>query len=371
MNLLIGLVVVIAGVVVNHIIKPPPHTNRRAMDSATARRVAQACYPDDTIDQINITSRARLWAGMGNIYRVSWKSENATRTLMVKYVHPRLASPNKLSIGDQRKLDSYLVEASFYEHYATKLLATNGVSLPPPPYHVERHLQDKAHPTIIIAMGELKTSSRSNQDTTHESVMKWLAQFHAATWNSTLDQLQPIGSYWHLETRPDEWDAMPRHGWQGRLKKAAKAIDQRLKRDALHCCVHGDTKDENLLYDNSGAVAFCDFQYSGRGPPTRDLAYYFCTAHVEQEEEREELIQLYFDQLLQHLGQRHQDLPTRQQLDDSLELAFCDFCRFMAGWGFWGYDLSGQVQATLDKLDGGKELETEQDYQEAVERVFG
>jgi hypothetical protein len=32
--------------------------------------------------------------------------------------------------------------------------------------------------------------------------------------------------------------------------------------------------------------------------------------------------------------------------------------------------LSSQVEATLDKLDGGKALDTEQDYQEAVERVF-
>jgi len=58
-------------------------------------------------------------------------------------------------------------------------------------------------------------------------------------------------------------------------------------------------------------------------------------------------------------------------LEESMELAFCDFCRFMAGWGYWGYDLSRQVKATLDKLDGGKMLTSEDDYDEAVRRVFG
>ncbi|CAB9508193.1 Pfam:DUF227 [Seminavis robusta] len=316
---------------------------------------------------------------MGNIYQVSWKSgsnNNNKKSIIVKYVHPRLSS-GKLSIGDQRKLDSYIVESNFYEQFAPNLHSVEDVPLPPPPYHIERNLSDKTHPTIIIAMGELQQSPAASggyndeNDNTHKDVMAWLAKFHAATWQSTTTELQPVGSYWHLDTRPNEWQDMPRHGWEGRLKKAARAIDERLKRDPLQCLVHGDTKDANILYCDNNELAFCDFQYVGRGPPSRDLSYYFCSSHVD---DYEELVQFYFDSLLQHLTARGittAALPTRQQLDDSLELAFCDFCRFMAGWGYWGYDLSKQVKVTLDKLDGGKMLKTEQDYQEAMERVFG
>ena len=41
--------------------------------------------------------------------------------------------------------------------------------------------------------------------------------------------LHPQGGYWYLDTRPDELQAMPRHGWEGRLYLAARAIDERLK----------------------------------------------------------------------------------------------------------------------------------------------
>ena len=41
------------------------------------------------------------------------------------------------------------------------------------------------------------------------------------------------GGYWHLDTRPDEHAAMPRRGWEGRLRKAARAIDRRLRADPM------------------------------------------------------------------------------------------------------------------------------------------
>lgn len=355
------------------------------MDNATALRLAQVCFHDETIRTVSMRSRARLWAGMGNIYEVRCigvsNDNNKDRKLMVKYVHPRLPKSGKLSLGDQRKLDSYLVEANFYEHYAKSLLEDHKVPLPPP-FHVERHLEDPSNPTIIICMGELLSSPSGHQvdDDIHTNVVKWLAKFHAATWHQApAGHVQSVGSYWHLETRPVEWQDMPRHGLEGRLKRAATAIDARLKRDPLQCWVHGDTKDANILYSGRD-LAFCDFQYTGRGPPSRDLSYYFCSSHVDDLDEQRTLLDVYYNDLIGYLTttaaatniqQPPPTLPTRQQLDDSMELAFCDFCRFMAGWGYWGYDLSRQVQATLDKLDGGKMLKSEDDYEEAVHRVFG
>ena len=369
------------------------------MDDATALRLFRVCFPDDasTTSKVIVRSRARLWAGMGNIYEVRDASSGSNnKKLMVKYVHPRFPkkSGQQLSIGDQRKWDSYLVEANFYEQYAKKLLEDDCFQVPlPAPLYVERHLEDATHPTIVICMGELwpspaAGSSQNSHDDIHTSVVKWLAKFHAATWHrSDETKVQAVGSYWHLDTRPSEWQDMPRHGWEGRLKKAAKAIDARLKRDPLQCWVHGDTKDANILYTQSSELAFCDFQYTGRGPPSRDLSYYFCSSHVDDLDEQATLLDIYYHDLVGYLKEKNDiaankneatpqqqqqqyPLPTRQQLDDSMELAYADFCRFMCGWGYWGYDLSSQVKATLGKLDGGKMLKSEDDYEEAVRRVF-
>jgi len=363
------------------------------MDNGTALRLAQASFPNADIAKVSMSSVARLWAGMGSIYRVQCFSSSETKILMVKYIHPRLSS-KKLSIGDKRKLDSYLVEANFYEQYAASLIHEHNVPLPCP-YHVERQLEDASNPTIIICMSELPRSiprELNMKDDENVGVVRWMAKFHAATWqsqhsnnnnnNSDGRLLQPTGSYWHLDTRPDEWKDMPRSGWQGRLKLAAKAIDERLKRDPLQCFVHGDCKDANILYyshgnngggDDEVEMAFCDFQYTGHGPPSRDLSYFFCSSHVDDADEQDALLDIYHQDLTQLLKATNptQTLPTRQQLEDSKELAFCDFCRFMCGWGFWGYDLSKQVTATLDKLDGGKALKSQDDYEEAVRRVFG
>jgi Ser/Thr protein kinase RdoA (MazF antagonist) len=114
------------------------------------------------------------------------------------------------------------------------------------------------------------------RDYNSEHVMQWLAKFHAATWKKSTNGVQPIGSYWHLDTRPSEWEDIPRSGWEGRLKLAARAIDNRLKRDPLQCWIHGDTKDANILSarNKQEGIAFCDFQYCGGGPPSKDLAYY-------------------------------------------------------------------------------------------------
>lgn len=41
---------------------------------------------------------------------------------------------------------------------------------------------------------------------------------------------------------------MSSSGWMGRLKLAARAIDQRLKLDPMQTICHGDAKGANILY---------------------------------------------------------------------------------------------------------------------------
>lgn len=233
---------------------------------------ASAINIDLQVDDLQVTTLCRLWAGMGLIYRVrislpvgSTTSGNRTTgndEIAIKHIIPPPSS--KRSFGDHRKASSYRVEANFYENLAQELIA-KGVSVPTP-YHVERGKGD----SVIIAMSyhESKVNPTENQQRVR-LVLSWLAQFHAMYWDADAADrvvqqagLQAVGSYWYLATRPDEHEEMPDHGWQGRLKRAARAIDARLQRDPLQCVIHGDAKDANILMDEHGKVTFCDFQYA-------------------------------------------------------------------------------------------------------------
>ena len=283
------------------------------------------------------------------------------------------------SFGDERKAASYQVEANFYENVAHKLLSEHHLSLPVP-YLIERFRHETNADQITICMSRLKGSPGGlDSDDEIHAVLRWLAALHAATWGEKADflvdsgGLQPIGSYWHLDTRPEDHDSMPRRGWEGRLKRAARAIDERLKRDPMQCCVHGDAKDANMLFfkgeQNEVCVAMYDFQYCGKAPPSVDLAYFLCVA-AGCNDANHEYLDFYRGELVRRLGAS--DLhPTLKDLQESVALAFCDFQRFMSGWGVWGSDLSSVVIDVLDRLDGGKDLGSEDAYRQAVIREFG
>jgi hypothetical protein len=351
------------------------------MNPNEAARLARQCIPamrraGETIaddlennlkaSDVKVKSMCRLWAGMGYIYDVSLLG--GRHRLVIKKVSPQ-PQASRRSIGDRRKADSYLVEANFYEKFAGDLL-DKGLAVPTP-YHVERGANDE----VTICMSRLEGRSGYGEEDETRSALRWLATLHAATWGDAADKavekgLQPNGTYWYLDTRPDEHASMPMSGWQGRLKRAARAIDGRLKRDNMQCCVHGDAKDANMLWSKTSdgaSVAMCDFQYIGKAPPTLDLAYFFCVAAHDT---NEELVEFYHSELIKRLEPGIQP-PTLKELKESLSLAFCDWARFMSGWGFWGSDLSSEVTAVLDRLDGGRDLGSEEAYEEAVRREYG
>jgi len=329
------------------------------MEQQEAVRLAQLCFPSaKKIGKVHVKTVCRLWAGMGHVYELSFGKP--TETFVVKCVDP---DPSQVdSLGGRRKAASYQVEANFYENYATDLLDDHDLPLPRP-YHVEHNGNQ-----TIICMSKLGHDGRHGNCYAEEAVIKWLARLHASTWKINAEGLQSIGSYWYLDTRPDEHADMPRTGWQGRLKRAARAIDSRLQRDSMQCIIHGDAKEANILWTENGEVAMCDFQYCGKGPPTRDLAYFLCSSTNADDEDT--LLHVYHEKLVKLLPDTTSK-PSLEQLKESLELAFCDYARFMAGWGYWGNDVSRRVVAVLNRLDDGKDLGSEEAYDEAVRREFG
>jgi len=327
-------------------------------------------------NNVAVKSICRLWAGMGYIYHVKIQLSDSRRyQFIVKRVIP---PPQKSrSFGDERKAASYLIEAKFYEHIAPALIEEHDLSIPIP-YYVER---GNGNDQVTICMSRLNGSPGylGDDDKIH-AVLEWLATLHAATWLQKADEyvrrgfVQPIGSYWHLNTRLDEHDSMSRRGWEGRLKLAARAIDERLKRDEMQCCIHGDAKDANMLFEKDSRsnravlVSMYDFQYCGKAPPSVDLAYFLCVAVGDT---NDEYLKYYHQKLLQRLHESDQQCPTLEDLEDSVSLALCDFQRFMSGWGQWGSDISSTVVKVLDRLDGGTILVSEDAYREAMIREFG
>jgi len=332
--------------------------------------VARLCLPQLKTDinihdesDLEIHTVCSLWSGMGHIYRVKLPGD---QQIIIKHV----AAPRKhLSFGDQRKADSYQVEANFYENVAHKLIE-QGLHIPTP-LVVERDA-GKSKSEIVIAMSYIEGDSMDwSTDEPLRAILRWLATLHASHWDisdheATELGLQRTASYWHLDTRLEEHLSMPNKGWEGRLKLAARAIDQRLKRDT-QCIIHGDAKDANVLYSEHD-VYLCDFQYCGRGPPSKDLAYFFCSSVAPDNETT--ALEYYLQQLTTRL-QNDAMAPTLEELQESIDLAYCDFYRFMSGWGYWGSGGEERVKMVLNRLDGGKTLASEDDYDNAVRREYG
>lgn len=326
-----------------------------------------------TASNLQLHNLARLWAGMGYIYRVvtTTTAEDENDVRVVKHV--RLPRGKNISRGDQRKADSYHCESNFYEHVAPSL-RQQAVGLPET-YYVERTPE-----AIFIVMSYIDGRSNAHLNPTRTKlVLDWLARFHAASWgkrreNNHSSLLQSMGTYWHLDTRPDEHASMSNKGWEGRLKLAARAIHERLQNDPCQSLVHGDVKEANIMFvpneeSSSDDVVLCDFQYCGRGTPAQDLAYFFCSSIDDLEDRQDEYLEYYVEQLTSYLPTNASTIPTLADMKDSLDWAYCDFLRFMMGWGSWGNDLTEVVKAKLHTLDGGKSLGSEDAYCAAMQKM--
>jgi thiamine kinase-like enzyme len=327
---------------------------------------------------------------MGEIYQISTEQGS----LVVKYIqYAPKTSLSVPSIGDQRKLDSYRVEINFYQQYSHDL-RFQGIGLAQC-YHVEENASSEGGTKRNAA-----TTTTNNNNTASRTILKtatsktntkviclsvlqhvpeeinfiektleWLAKFHAATWQRQEDgYLQSVGTYWHLDTRQEEWNQMSTKGWEGRLRQAARAIDQWLKETtSIQSWVHGDCKDANIMWDGT-QIALCDFQYVGIGCPLKDVAYFLCSSGISSTVDETQYVQYYYDILCQHLTNRPP--PTRHDVHVALELCYCDYQRFLCGWGQWGSDISKRVQSTLHKIDKGRNLGSDEAYEVAIHQAF-
>jgi Ser/Thr protein kinase RdoA (MazF antagonist) len=244
--------------------------------------------------------------------------------------HPRGWNTDR---SHTRKLKSYQVESAWYQNYAGRCGAGSRV---PECLAVERQGDE-----VMLFLEDLDAAGyderRSAVNPSELSAcLAWLAQFHATFLGSSAEGLWDCGTYWHLETRPDELERLATE--DPALWEAADAIDAKLKESPFQTLVHGDAKLANFCFSPDGvAVAAVDFQYVGRGCGMKDVAYFIgsCLGEEDCERQASALLDLYFEALRAALAERGATVDA-----DALEadwralypVAWTDFHRFLKGW---------------------------------------
>ena len=199
-----------------------------------------------------------LWSGYGDIRRVIL--EGAERnTLIVKAIsietknqHPRGWDG---AIGHQRKLNSYEVETYWYKHWNNQCnkqcrtpLFLGYLSTEDYQYILMEDL-DKVFPfrKEVLVTAEL------------QACLTWLAEFHATFMLQQPTGIWEQGSYWHLDTRPEEWENIE----EPNVKEKASWINEELKNAKYKTIIHGDAKLANFCFGKKAGKVALDLRKIG------------------------------------------------------------------------------------------------------------
>jgi len=303
-----------------------------------------------------------LWSGYGEIVRVELAHSNLCADLssvVLKYIalltdaaHPRGWNTD---LSHARKIKSYAVEMHWYRDWSGRCGERCRVA--------RCYAATAAADESVIVLEDLDAAGyplrKSELDMDGVKLcLSWLANFHATFMGVTPEGLWQTGTYWHLETRPDEHAAMA----EGDLKNAAAEIDRRLNNCRYQTLVHGDAKVDNFCFSADGlAVAAVDFQYVGGGCGMKDVVYFLgsCLSEQQCEQWQHELLDYYFAELKQVLELTNKPLDWDQLKAEWLALyavAWTDFYRFLLGWmpihrkiNLYSQRLAAEVIAGLNK----------------------
>lgn len=274
-----------------------------------------------------------LWSGYGQILRFQLYGCDR-QTVIVKLISPPESSQHprgwNTNAGHQRKLKSYQVETAWYQTWTNR--CTEDCYVP------QCLGVDESNDTIIL-LEDLDVSGyplRVNAISGEElkPCLSWLAHFHACFMGEKPEGLWPIGTYWHLDTRPDELSAME----DGRLKQMANEIDKKLNDARFQTLVHGDAKIANFCFANDRTkVAAVDFQYVGGGCGMKDLTYFLgsCLSETDCEQQQSACLDFYFHELKNGLEKQNKPIEfsaLEEEWRYLFPVAWADFYRFLQGW---------------------------------------
>lgn len=280
-----------------------------------------------------------LWSGYGKISRLILEpltqNTRGMRSVIVKFVSPPAVQNHprgwNTDTSSQRKMASYNIETNWYRQYAT-----HGKHACAMPKHIASYHEYTRTWLILEDLDDhypLRHTTLSVDQC--KPCLRWLARFHARYLHKKPEALWPVGTYWHLQTRMDELDAMPASD----LKNAAEQIDQILNNARYMSFVHGDAKVANFCFNRASTqVAMVDFQYVGQGCGIKDVAYFLGSAlsdaHCQQH--CDTLLDVYFQELrncsLEHEISSYDYARLETEWRELYCYAWADFNRFLLGW---------------------------------------
>lgn len=295
-----------------------------------------------TLTYVNVIQT--LWSGYGELVRLTY----TRKSIIVKHVrlpetseHPRGWNTDR---SHQRKLRSYEVEVNWYQAFSDTI--DERCRIPQGLKCVQ------GEDEWLIVMEDLAaagfTTTVEDADTTHlEAALHWLANFHACYLGTQSELLWESGTYWHLQTRPDELEALE----DERLKKHAARIDEVLNQTAYRTIVHGDAKLANFCFTEDGTrAAAVDFQYVGHGCGMKDVAYFMSSAVEPDDCEKMEtwVLDTYFAALENAIRHYHPYLDSTEierEWRPLFAVAWADFQRFVKGWSPGHYKINAYTEA--------------------------
>lgn len=312
-----------------------------------------------------------LWSGYGDISR--FYSPKLGCAVVAKSVTP----PNEVNhprgwhsdVGHKRKLQSYKIEAHFYQHFAQRCDEHCYV----PQFIALNESCSVEDAQQILVMEDLQAAGFDDDNSELslddiKVVIRWLAYFHACFMQEPSSALWSIGTYWHLATRQDEYQVME----NSPLKHAAQFIDNTLNNAQYQTLVHGDAKLANFCFGvfeethkeqliSTAAVkrvAAVDFQYVGHGVGVKDLAYFLgsCLCDDDLTALHNELLFYYFSELekgLQHYGKQIDFTAVEQEWRTLYGFACADFHRFLLGWSPEHPKINGYLQQQTQQVLAG------------------
>lgn len=276
----------------------------------------------------------RVWGNYGTVVR-QWL-DNGTHSSVI---NKRIRLPEKkqhprgwnTSVSEQRKLASFGVEVNWYRDFSAEFdprcLSPIGLAAE----HTEGQIDLVMTDLRSIGLTEVITKASPGH---WKLVLTWLANFHAKHLNAPAHGLWPIGSYWHLATRQEEYQVMV----QSDLKLNAEVIDQVLNQTNYQTIIHGDAKLANFCFSAEGdRVGAVDFQYVGKGCGIKDVMLFIssCVPLDQAATHEDKLLSWYFDALKSALKDYQPTLDTHgieEEWRALYSVAWADFVRFLKGW---------------------------------------
>jgi hypothetical protein len=269
-----------------------------------------------------------LWSGYGAIRRVALEDG---RSFVLKEVSPSGAAHPRGWSGrrsHERTLRSYEVEHAFYASHAHR----PGVPRVAASVALER--SDRGWRFLLEDLDAAGFAGRARSGAADiDACLSWLAQFHATFLRQVPDALWPIGTYWHLATRPDELEATE----DDELRDAASGLDALLNGCRFPTFVHGDAKLANFCFRDSAGetpVAAVDFQYVGGGCGMKDVAYFFSSVWSDGQcrMRAPAALDFYFRSLRAALPADVDADALEAEWRSLYPVAWADFHRFLSGW---------------------------------------